>query len=265
MTPPPADRAGPGRQPARPAGRDLAPRVHRLRRPGPGDPARAVGPADRPRRMDGQGQRRAHRTPRGRPRRCARGDRRGPAGTAPDRPDEPLHRAGRPGASRPRHGRPGRRDRAGPWPRATPSSGQPCRSTGRPRPRAPPAACPGAIRPCSATDPSTCGCTTRTYAVRSAARAATTARPPRTSSRPSGRSLPMVVGKRVAPAAGDVIRVAVPDAELRWTVGVGDDGRATRPRRGERAHRADRGGHAEPPRTSWCSPVADDPQRPRDR
>ena len=42
-----------------------------------------------------------------------------------------------------------------------------------------------------------------------------------------GRALPMVVGKRVAPPAGTCVRVDVPDAGLRWTVGIGDDGRAT--------------------------------------
>jgi uncharacterized protein (TIGR03083 family) len=42
-----------------------------------------------------------------------------------------------------------------------------------------------------------------------------------------GRSLPMVVGKRVAPPAGTTVRLAVPDAGLCWTVEVGDDGRAT--------------------------------------
>jgi uncharacterized protein (TIGR03083 family) len=42
-----------------------------------------------------------------------------------------------------------------------------------------------------------------------------------------GRSLPMVVGKRVAPPAGTTVRVAVPGADLAWTVGVGADGRAS--------------------------------------
>lgn len=42
-----------------------------------------------------------------------------------------------------------------------------------------------------------------------------------------GRSLPMVVGKRVAPPPGTTVRLAVPDADLCWTVGVGEDGRAT--------------------------------------
>ncbi len=41
-----------------------------------------------------------------------------------------------------------------------------------------------------------------------------------------GRSLPMVVGKRVAPPVGTTIRVEVPEAGLRWSVRVGDDGRA---------------------------------------
>jgi uncharacterized protein (TIGR03083 family) len=43
-----------------------------------------------------------------------------------------------------------------------------------------------------------------------------------------GRELPMVVGKRVAPPAGTTVCVAVPDAGLRWSVRVGDDGRASR-------------------------------------
>ncbi len=42
-----------------------------------------------------------------------------------------------------------------------------------------------------------------------------------------GRSLPMVVGKRLAPPAGTTVRVAVPDAGKTWTVAVGDDGRAS--------------------------------------
>ena len=41
-----------------------------------------------------------------------------------------------------------------------------------------------------------------------------------------GRALPMVVGKRLAPPAGTVVRLEVPDAGLRWTVRVGEDGRA---------------------------------------
>ncbi len=41
-----------------------------------------------------------------------------------------------------------------------------------------------------------------------------------------GRALPMVVGKRVAPAPGTTVRVAVPEAGLCWTVAVGEDGRA---------------------------------------
>ena len=42
-----------------------------------------------------------------------------------------------------------------------------------------------------------------------------------------GRSLPMVIGKRVAPPVGTTVRVEVPDAGLCWSVCVGDDGRAT--------------------------------------
>ena len=42
-----------------------------------------------------------------------------------------------------------------------------------------------------------------------------------------GRALPMVVGKRVAPPAGTTVCLAVPDAGLRSTVRVGDDGRAS--------------------------------------
>ncbi len=41
-----------------------------------------------------------------------------------------------------------------------------------------------------------------------------------------GQALPMVVGKRVAPPTGTVVRLAVPAADLCWTVGVGEDGRA---------------------------------------
>ncbi len=41
-----------------------------------------------------------------------------------------------------------------------------------------------------------------------------------------GRGLPMIVGKRLAPPAGTVVRVVVPDADLTWTVGVDDAGRA---------------------------------------
>lgn len=41
-----------------------------------------------------------------------------------------------------------------------------------------------------------------------------------------GRGLPMVVGKRVGPPPGSAVRVSLPDAELSWTVAVGDDGRA---------------------------------------
>jgi uncharacterized protein (TIGR03083 family) len=42
-----------------------------------------------------------------------------------------------------------------------------------------------------------------------------------------GRSLPMVVGKRVAPPVGTTVRLEVPEAGLAWSVRVGDDGRAT--------------------------------------
>jgi uncharacterized protein (TIGR03083 family) len=41
-----------------------------------------------------------------------------------------------------------------------------------------------------------------------------------------GRALPMVVGKRVAAPRGAALRLAVPEAGLCWTVGVGEDGRA---------------------------------------
>ncbi len=41
-----------------------------------------------------------------------------------------------------------------------------------------------------------------------------------------GRGLPMVVGKRLAPPPGTTIRVQVPDAGHRWTLQVGEDGRA---------------------------------------
>ncbi len=41
-----------------------------------------------------------------------------------------------------------------------------------------------------------------------------------------GLSLPMVVGKRVAPPPGTTVRVAVPAAGRTWTVAVGEDGRA---------------------------------------
>jgi uncharacterized protein (TIGR03083 family) len=41
-----------------------------------------------------------------------------------------------------------------------------------------------------------------------------------------GRSLPMVVGKRVAPPVGTTVRLEVPEAGLAWSVRVGDDGRA---------------------------------------
>jgi predicted lipid carrier protein YhbT len=40
-----------------------------------------------------------------------------------------------------------------------------------------------------------------------------------------GQSLPMVVGKRVAPPVGTTVTVEVPDAGLAWTVRVGEDGR----------------------------------------
>ena len=43
-----------------------------------------------------------------------------------------------------------------------------------------------------------------------------------------GAGLPMVVGKRVAPPAGTTVRLVVPDFGRRWTVTVGDDGRAGR-------------------------------------
>jgi uncharacterized protein (TIGR03083 family) len=42
-----------------------------------------------------------------------------------------------------------------------------------------------------------------------------------------GRGLPMVVGKRVSPPAGTTVRLEVPEADLGWTVQVGDDGRAS--------------------------------------
>jgi uncharacterized protein (TIGR03083 family) len=41
-----------------------------------------------------------------------------------------------------------------------------------------------------------------------------------------GRSLPMVVGKRVAPPIGTTVQVDVPDAGASWTAVIGDDGRA---------------------------------------
>lgn len=41
-----------------------------------------------------------------------------------------------------------------------------------------------------------------------------------------GRALPMIVGKRVKPAPGALIRLVVPEAGLSWTVQVGEDGRA---------------------------------------
>ena len=41
-----------------------------------------------------------------------------------------------------------------------------------------------------------------------------------------GGALPMVLGKRVAPPAGTVVRLDVPASEASWTVAIGDDGRA---------------------------------------
>ena len=41
-----------------------------------------------------------------------------------------------------------------------------------------------------------------------------------------GKALPMVVGKRVSPPPGTTVAVDVPDAAQRWTVRMGDDGRA---------------------------------------
>ncbi|RZI90760.1 MAG: maleylpyruvate isomerase family mycothiol-dependent enzyme [Microbacterium sp.] len=41
-----------------------------------------------------------------------------------------------------------------------------------------------------------------------------------------GGALPMVLGKRVAPPAGTVVRLDVPEADVSWTVAIGDDGRA---------------------------------------
>ena len=40
-----------------------------------------------------------------------------------------------------------------------------------------------------------------------------------------GQALPMVVGKRVAPPVGTTVALEVPDAELAWSVRVGEDGR----------------------------------------
>ena len=40
-----------------------------------------------------------------------------------------------------------------------------------------------------------------------------------------GQALPMVVGKRVAPAVGTTVTLKVPDASLSWTVRVGENGR----------------------------------------
>ncbi|MBV9830613.1 MAG: SCP2 sterol-binding domain-containing protein [Marmoricola sp.] len=41
-----------------------------------------------------------------------------------------------------------------------------------------------------------------------------------------GRALPMVVGRRVAPASGTCVRLLVPDAGRDWAVRLGEDGRA---------------------------------------
>ena len=41
-----------------------------------------------------------------------------------------------------------------------------------------------------------------------------------------GRGLPMVVGKRLSPPPGTVVRVQVPDAHEEWTVVTNEDGRA---------------------------------------
>lgn len=41
-----------------------------------------------------------------------------------------------------------------------------------------------------------------------------------------GGALPMVLGKRVAPPAGTVVRLDIADADASWTVAIGDDGRA---------------------------------------
>lgn len=41
-----------------------------------------------------------------------------------------------------------------------------------------------------------------------------------------GGALPMVVGKRVAPPAGTVVRLDVPEAGASWSVAIGEDGRA---------------------------------------
>jgi len=41
-----------------------------------------------------------------------------------------------------------------------------------------------------------------------------------------GRALAMVVGKRLAPPTGTVVRVVLPDADRSWTLGIGPDGRA---------------------------------------
>ena len=134
--------------------------------------------------LDGQGQRRAHRPPRGRPRRGPRGDRRGRRGTAPEGLRELLHRAGRPRPARPRHGRARRRDRAVGRPPLRRAAGRLRRPTASPRLRGPRAARAGTSRRCWATGPSTCGCTSRTYAARSTAPVATTPLLPHTRSGP---------------------------------------------------------------------------------
>lgn len=41
-----------------------------------------------------------------------------------------------------------------------------------------------------------------------------------------GGALPMVLGKRVAPPAGTVVTLEVPEAGASWTVAIGEDGRA---------------------------------------
>jgi uncharacterized protein (TIGR03083 family) len=43
-----------------------------------------------------------------------------------------------------------------------------------------------------------------------------------------GAALPMVVGKRVAPAPGTTVRLDVPEAEQSWSIAIGEDGRAAR-------------------------------------
>jgi uncharacterized protein (TIGR03083 family) len=42
-----------------------------------------------------------------------------------------------------------------------------------------------------------------------------------------GGALPMVVGKRLAPPVGTTVRLEIPAPGLGWTVGVGEDGRAS--------------------------------------